>query len=143
MITICSWHTYSLKTEKSKLILNPLPIFYFFFKSDGSSARALKIPVNVTLRRFAHGSDAVSACWNMSLDGGQGGWRSGCCRILDQQDNFTALSCNSLGNYGVLMVGGASRGQPRPLFTSNMAYHTVAILFLTFKSNVGNTGLFF
>ncbi|RVE60640.1 hypothetical protein OJAV_G00182960 [Oryzias javanicus] len=72
-------------------------------KLDGSSARALKIPVNVTLRRFAHGSDAVAACWNMSLDGGQGGWRSGCCRILDHQDNFTALSCNSLGNYGVLM----------------------------------------
>uniref|UniRef100_A0A8C7Z865 Adhesion G protein-coupled receptor A3 n=1 Tax=Oryzias sinensis TaxID=183150 RepID=A0A8C7Z865_9TELE len=72
-------------------------------KLDGSTARALKIPVNVTLRRFAHGSDAVSACWNMSLDGGQGGWRSGCCRILDHQDNFTALSCNSLGNYGVLM----------------------------------------
>ncbi|KAF6738268.1 Adhesion G protein-coupled receptor A3 [Oryzias melastigma] len=72
-------------------------------KLDGSSARALKIPVNVTLRRFAHGSDAVSACWNMSLDGGQGGWRSGCCRILEHQDNFTALSCNSLGSYGVLM----------------------------------------
>uniref|UniRef100_A0A8C7Z7H3 Adhesion G protein-coupled receptor A3 n=1 Tax=Oryzias sinensis TaxID=183150 RepID=A0A8C7Z7H3_9TELE len=84
-------------------------------KLDGSTARALKIPVNVTLRRFAHGSDAVSACWNMSLDGGQGGWRSGCCRILDHQDNFTALSCNSLGNYGVLMVGGTFSPSIEPL----------------------------
>uniref|UniRef100_A0AAQ6A6L1 Adhesion G protein-coupled receptor A3 n=1 Tax=Amphiprion ocellaris TaxID=80972 RepID=A0AAQ6A6L1_AMPOC len=60
-------------------------------------------PVNITLRRFARGSDAVSACWNFSLAGGQGGWQSDGCRILDHHDNFTTISCNSLSNYGLLM----------------------------------------
>ena len=61
--------------------------------------------MNITLRRFARGSDAVSACWNFSLVGGQGGWQSDGCRILDHHDNFTTISCNSLGNYALLMVG--------------------------------------
>lgn len=69
------------------------------------SLRVLRSPVNITLRRFARGSDAVSACWNFSLVGGQGGWRSDGCRILDHHDNFTTISCNSLGNYALLMVG--------------------------------------
>lgn len=69
------------------------------------SLRVLKTPVNITLRRFARGSDAVSACWNFSLAGGHGGWQSDGCRILGHHDNFTTISCNSLGNYGLLMVG--------------------------------------
>ena len=73
--------------------------------SDGMSLRVLRTPVNITLRRFARGSDAVSACWNFSLVGGQGGWQSDGCRILGHHDNFTTISCNSLGNYGLLMVG--------------------------------------
>ncbi|XP_074518003.1 adhesion G protein-coupled receptor A3 isoform X2 [Halichoeres trimaculatus] len=72
-------------------------------KIDGMSFRALKTPVNITLRRFARGSDAVSATWNFSLVGGHGGWQSDGCRILNHLDNFTAISCNSLGNYGLLM----------------------------------------
>ncbi|KAM9835405.1 adhesion G protein-coupled receptor A3 [Syngnathus typhle] len=72
-------------------------------KIDGISARMLRTPVNITLRRFARGSDAVSACWNFSLAGGQGGWQSDGCRILGHHDNFTTISCNSLGNYGLLM----------------------------------------
>ncbi|XP_057711149.1 adhesion G protein-coupled receptor A3 [Corythoichthys intestinalis] len=72
-------------------------------KIDGISVRMLRTPVNITLRRFARGSDAVSACWNVSLEGGQGGWRSEGCRILGHHDNFTTISCNSLGNYGLLM----------------------------------------
>uniref|UniRef100_A0A1A7X072 G protein-coupled receptor 125 n=1 Tax=Iconisemion striatum TaxID=60296 RepID=A0A1A7X072_9TELE len=70
---------------------------------DGVSLRVLKSPINITLRRFAHGSDAVSACWNFSLAGGQGGWRSEGCHILEHHNNFTTISCNSLGNYGLLM----------------------------------------
>lgn len=69
------------------------------------SLRVLRTPVNITLRRFARGSDAISACWNLSLVGGQGGWQSDGCRILGHHDNFTTISCNSLGNYGLLMVG--------------------------------------
>uniref|UniRef100_A0A3Q4I9B6 Adhesion G protein-coupled receptor A3 n=1 Tax=Neolamprologus brichardi TaxID=32507 RepID=A0A3Q4I9B6_NEOBR len=69
----------------------------------GMTPRVLKTPVNVTLRLFARGSDAVSACWNLSQAGGQGGWQSDGCRILDHHDNFTTISCNSLGNYGLLM----------------------------------------
>lgn len=72
-------------------------------KIDGMSARLLKNPVNITLRRFARGSDAVSASWNFSLAGGQGGWQSDGCRIMDHHENFTTISCNSLGNYGLLM----------------------------------------
>lgn len=70
------------------------------------SLQVLKTPVNITLRRLAHGSDAVSGSWNFSLVGGQGGWQSDGCRILGHLDNFTTISCNSLGNYGLLMVGG-------------------------------------
>ncbi|XP_062300831.1 adhesion G protein-coupled receptor A3 [Scomber scombrus] len=70
---------------------------------DGMSLRVLRTPVNITLRRFARGSDAVSACWNFSLAGGHGGWQSEGCRILGHHDNFTTISCNSLGNYGLLM----------------------------------------
>ncbi|XP_067379687.1 adhesion G protein-coupled receptor A3 isoform X2 [Channa argus] len=70
---------------------------------DGISLHVLRTPVNVTLRRFARGSDAVSACWNPSLVGGYGGWQSDGCRILGHHDNFTTISCNSLGNYGLLM----------------------------------------
>lgn len=76
-----------------------------YLPSDGMSPRTLKTPINITLQLFAHGSDAVSACWNVSQAGGQGGWQSDGCRILNHQDNFTTMSCNSLGNYGILMVG--------------------------------------
>lgn len=79
------------------------------FCPDGFSVHVLKTPINVTLRRFAHGSDAVSASWNTSLAGGHGGWQSDGCRILGHHDNFTTISCNSLGNYGLLMVGVAYR----------------------------------
>ncbi|XP_051284943.1 adhesion G protein-coupled receptor A3 [Dicentrarchus labrax] len=72
-------------------------------KIDGMSLHILKTPVNITLRRFARGSDAVSASWNFSLVGGHGGWQSDGCRILGHHDNFTTISCNSLGNYGLLM----------------------------------------
>ncbi|XP_061768716.1 adhesion G protein-coupled receptor A3 [Nerophis ophidion] len=72
-------------------------------KIDGISVRMLRTPINITLRRFARGSDALSACWNFSLAGGQGGWQSDGCRILGHHDNFTTISCNSLGNYGLLM----------------------------------------
>uniref|UniRef100_A0A8D0ACX1 Adhesion G protein-coupled receptor A3 n=1 Tax=Sander lucioperca TaxID=283035 RepID=A0A8D0ACX1_SANLU len=72
-------------------------------KIDGMSVRLLRTPVNITLRRFARGSDAVSACWNLSLVGGHGGWQSDGCRIMGHHDNFTTISCNSLGNYGLLM----------------------------------------
>uniref|UniRef100_A0A3B4A3C2 Uncharacterized protein n=1 Tax=Periophthalmus magnuspinnatus TaxID=409849 RepID=A0A3B4A3C2_9GOBI len=70
---------------------------------DGTSLRNLRTPVNITLRRLARGSDPVSAQWNYSLGGGQGGWQSEGCRILGHHDNFTTISCNSLGNYGLLM----------------------------------------
>ncbi|XP_056156292.1 adhesion G protein-coupled receptor A3 [Lampris incognitus] len=72
-------------------------------KIDGLSLYGLRSPVNVTLRRFARGSDATPACWNFSLVGGQGGWQSDGCRILAHHDNFTTISCDSLGNYGLLM----------------------------------------
>lgn len=86
------------------------------FCPDGFSLHVLKTPINVTLRRFAHGSDAVSASWNLSLAGGQGGWQSDGCRILGHHDNFTTISCNSLGNYGLLMVSVVTNCRP-PAFS--------------------------
>ncbi|XP_052456930.1 adhesion G protein-coupled receptor A3 isoform X2 [Carassius gibelio] len=72
-------------------------------KIDGFPLKNLQSPVNVTLRRFLHGSDAVPVFWNFSLLGGQGGWQSDGCRILHQDDNLTTMSCDSLNNYALLM----------------------------------------
>ncbi|KTF91686.1 hypothetical protein cypCar_00019794, partial [Cyprinus carpio] len=72
-------------------------------KIEGFPLKNLQSPVNVTLRRFLHGSDAVPAFWNFSLLGGQGGWQSDGCRILHQDDNLTTMSCDSLNNYALLM----------------------------------------
>uniref|UniRef100_W5N3L2 Adhesion G protein-coupled receptor A3 n=1 Tax=Lepisosteus oculatus TaxID=7918 RepID=W5N3L2_LEPOC len=72
-------------------------------KIDGYPLKNLRNPVNATLRRFAHGVDAVAAYWNFSLLNGQGGWESEDCRILFSDDNFTTISCSSLNNYAVLM----------------------------------------
>uniref|UniRef100_A0A8C2Q3L1 Adhesion G protein-coupled receptor A3 n=1 Tax=Cyprinus carpio TaxID=7962 RepID=A0A8C2Q3L1_CYPCA len=70
---------------------------------SGFPLKNLQSPVNVTLRRFLHGSDAVPSFWNFSLLGGQGGWQSDGCRILHQDDNLTTMSCDSLNNYALLM----------------------------------------
>ncbi|KAM9827857.1 adhesion G protein-coupled receptor A3 [Neosynchiropus ocellatus] len=72
-------------------------------KIDGMSLQVLHSPVNITLRRFARGPDALPACWNFSLSKGQGGWKSDCCSILAHHENFTTISCNSLSSYGLLM----------------------------------------
>ncbi|XP_036967828.1 adhesion G protein-coupled receptor A3 isoform X1 [Acanthopagrus latus] len=72
-------------------------------KIDGMSRHILRTPVNITLWQFARGSDPVSASWNFSLVGGHGGWQSDGCRIMNHNDSVTTISCNSLGNYGLLM----------------------------------------
>lgn len=100
-------------------------------KIDGMSPRILKTPINVTLQLFAHGSDAVSACWNLSQAGGQGGWQRDGCRILDHHDNFTTISCNSLGNYGVLMdLSTVKYGSPSIQPLHPVIYATAIILLL-------------
>lgn len=63
-----------------------------------------RVPVNVTLRRIAHGADAVAAQWDFDLLNGQGGWKSDGCRILYSDENITTIQCYSLSNYAVLMV---------------------------------------
>ncbi|KAK0148900.1 Adhesion G protein-coupled receptor A3 [Merluccius polli] len=71
---------------------------------DGIGQRGPRMaPVNVTLRRFARGSDATAARWNASAAGGRGGWQGEGCRLLAHHDNFTTISCDALGNYGLLM----------------------------------------
>ncbi|KAK6493585.1 adhesion G protein-coupled receptor A3-like [Huso huso] len=72
-------------------------------KIDGHDLKNLWKPINVTLRRIAHGMDAVAANWNFSLLNGQGGWESDGCTILYSDDNVTTIQCNSLCNYAVLM----------------------------------------
>lgn len=85
--------------SKRRSVVTPVMIT----KIEGFPLRDLLSPVNVTLRRFLQGSDAVPAFWNFSLQGGQGGWQSDGCRILHQDDNFTTVSCHSLNSYAVLM----------------------------------------
>ncbi|XP_061107465.1 adhesion G protein-coupled receptor A3 isoform X2 [Conger conger] len=100
-------------------------------KIEGYPLRNLRVPVNATLRRFAHGADAAAAYWNFSLLGGQGGWESEGCRVLHSDDNFTTISCNSLNNYGVLMD--LSRGEyvyPSADLLHPVIYATAIILLL-------------
>lgn len=77
---------------------------YFPFSSDGVNVDTHHIPVNVTLRRIAHGADAVAAQWDFDLLNGQGGWKSDGCHILYSDENITTIQCSSLSNYAVLMV---------------------------------------
>uniref|UniRef100_A0A667G732 Adhesion G protein-coupled receptor A3 n=1 Tax=Lynx canadensis TaxID=61383 RepID=A0A667G732_LYNCA len=74
-------------------------------KIDGVNVDTHHIPVNVTLRRIAHGADAVAAQWDFDLLNGQGGWKSDGCYILYSDENITTMQCNSLSNYAVLMIG--------------------------------------
>ncbi|XP_028285195.1 adhesion G protein-coupled receptor A3 [Parambassis ranga] len=100
-------------------------------KIDGMPLHILRAPVNITLRRFARGSDAISACWNFSLSGGQGGWQNNGCHILDHHDNFTTISCNSLGNYGLLMdLSGVEYFSPSIQPLHPVIYATTIILLL-------------
>lgn len=78
--------------------------FYFPFPPDGVNVDTHHIPVNVTLRRIAHGADAVAAQWDFDLLNGQGGWKSDGCHILYSDENITSIQCYSLSNYAVLMV---------------------------------------
>lgn len=97
---------------------------------DGVSLGNLRTPVNVTLRRLARGSDPVSAQWNSSLGGGQGGWQSEGCRVLGHHDNFTTVSCNSLGNYGLLMDLNKMDYSPPSVQLHPVIYATSAVLLL-------------
>ncbi|TWW63164.1 Adhesion G protein-coupled receptor A3 G-protein coupled receptor 125 [Takifugu flavidus] len=100
-------------------------------KLEGMPMHVLRTPVNITLRRLAHGSDAVSATWNFSLVGGQGGWQSDGCRILGHYDNFTTISCSSLGNYGLLMdLSSMEFFSPSILPLHPVIYATAVVLLL-------------
>uniref|UniRef100_A0A7N4P029 Adhesion G protein-coupled receptor A3 n=1 Tax=Sarcophilus harrisii TaxID=9305 RepID=A0A7N4P029_SARHA len=72
-------------------------------KMDGINIDTQHIPINVTLRRIAHGADAVAAQWDFDLLNGQGGWKSDGCRILSSDENVTTIQCYSLTSYAVLM----------------------------------------
>ncbi|XP_054855198.1 adhesion G protein-coupled receptor A3 isoform X1 [Eublepharis macularius] len=72
-------------------------------KIDGLSLPHQHIPINVTLRRIAHGADAVAAQWDFDLLNGQGGWKSDGCHVLSSDENVTTIQCYSLSNYAVLM----------------------------------------
>ncbi|XP_044273869.1 adhesion G protein-coupled receptor A3 isoform X3 [Varanus komodoensis] len=72
-------------------------------KIDGLNLPHQHIPINVTLRRIAHGADAVAVQWDFDLLNGQGGWKSDGCHILSSDENVTTIQCYSLSNYAVLM----------------------------------------
>lgn len=77
---------------------------YISFVTDGLNLASHHVPINVTLRRIAHGADAVAAQWDFDLLNGQGGWKSDDCRILLSDENITTIQCYALSNYAVLMV---------------------------------------
>ncbi|XP_037753914.1 adhesion G protein-coupled receptor A3 isoform X4 [Chelonia mydas] len=86
-------------------------------KIDGLSLANHHIAINVTLRRIAHGADAVAAQWDFDLLNGQGGWKSDGCHIISSDENITTIQCYSLSNYAVLMdlAGGELYTQPAAL----------------------------
>ncbi|XP_066536703.1 adhesion G protein-coupled receptor A3 [Hoplias malabaricus] len=86
-------------SSKRRSVVTPV----ILTKIEGVRLKPLRSPVNVTLRRFLHGSDPVAARWDFSALDGQGGWQSDGCRILHHDDNFSTLSCDSLSNYALLM----------------------------------------
>ncbi|XP_067893643.1 adhesion G protein-coupled receptor A3 [Heterodontus francisci] len=77
------------------------PVIYT--KIDGNSLYSLSQPITVTLRRIAHGVDAVAAYWDFNLLNGYGGWISDGCQIVTSDENVTTMQCYSLNNYAVLM----------------------------------------
>ncbi|XP_075400595.1 adhesion G protein-coupled receptor A3 isoform X2 [Tenrec ecaudatus] len=100
-------------------------------KLDGASADTQQVPVNVTLRRLAHGADAVAAQWDFELLNGQGGWKSDGCRILHADENVTAIQCSSLGNYAVLMdLSGSELYSPAAGLLHPVVYTAAVFLLL-------------
>ncbi|XP_060102207.1 adhesion G protein-coupled receptor A3 isoform X1 [Heteronotia binoei] len=85
--------------RKRRTVVTPV----ILTKIDGLSPPHRHVPVNVTLRRIAHGADAVAAQWDFDLLNGQGGWKSDGCHILSSDENVTTIQCTSLSNYAVLM----------------------------------------
>ncbi|XP_025293012.1 adhesion G protein-coupled receptor A3 [Canis lupus familiaris] len=101
-------------------------------KIDGVNVDTHHIPVNVTLRRIAHGADAVAAQWDFDLLNGQGGWKSDGCNILYSDENITTIQCYSLSNYAVLMdlTGSELYAQAASLLHP-VVYTTAVILLLS------------
>ncbi|XP_036186036.1 adhesion G protein-coupled receptor A3 isoform X2 [Myotis myotis] len=100
-------------------------------KIDGVSVDGHRIPVNVTLRRIAHGADAVAAQWDFDLLNGQGGWKSDGCHILYSDENITTIQCYSLSNYAVLMdLTGSELYTQAASLLHPVVYTTAVILLL-------------
>ncbi|XP_019309146.2 adhesion G protein-coupled receptor A3 isoform X2 [Panthera pardus] len=101
-------------------------------KIDGVNVDTHHIPVNVTLRRIAHGADAVAAQWDFDLLNGQGGWKSDGCHILYSDENITTMQCNSLSNYAVLMdLTGSELYTQAASLLHPVVYTTAVILLLS------------
>ncbi|XP_032651439.1 adhesion G protein-coupled receptor A3 isoform X4 [Chelonoidis abingdonii] len=100
-------------------------------KIDGLGLASHHIAINVTLRRIAHGADAVAAQWDFDLLNGQGGWKSDGCHIISSDENITTIQCYSLSNYAVLMdlAGGELYTQPAALLHP-LIYATSIVLLM-------------
>ncbi|KAG8591565.1 hypothetical protein GDO81_000219 [Engystomops pustulosus] len=70
---------------------------------DGPNKNPPSVPINITLRRIAHGKDPVAAQWDFDLLNGHGGWKSEGCSIIASDENITTIQCHTLSNYAVLM----------------------------------------
>uniref|UniRef100_A0A8D0J5S6 Adhesion G protein-coupled receptor A3 n=1 Tax=Sus scrofa TaxID=9823 RepID=A0A8D0J5S6_PIG len=99
-------------------------------KIDGVNVDTHHIPVHVTLRRIAHGADAVAAQWDFDLLNGQGGWKSDGCHILYSDENITTIQCFSLSNYAVLMDLTGSELYTQAAHLLHPVVYTTAVILL-------------
>ncbi|XP_068134196.1 adhesion G protein-coupled receptor A3 isoform X2 [Hyperolius riggenbachi] len=99
-------------------------------KLDGLNRSIPRVPVNVTLRRIAHGKDPVAAQWDFDLLNGQGGWKSEGCQIIASDDNVTTVQCDSLSNYAVLMDLTGTEPDTHPVTLLHPVVYASAVVLL-------------
>ncbi|CAN2388539.1 G-protein coupled receptor activity [Pristimantis euphronides] len=91
--------TYFTDEGKRRSVVTPV----ILARLDGPNKNPPSVPINITLRRIAHGRDPVAAQWDFDLLNGQGGWKSEGCNIIASDENITTIQCHTLSNYAVLM----------------------------------------
>ncbi|KAM8939532.1 adhesion G protein-coupled receptor A3 [Pelodytes ibericus] len=112
---------------KRRAVVSPV----ILAKLDGPNRNIPNVSINVTLRRIAHGKDAMAAQWDFDLLNGQGGWTSEGCDIIASDENITTIQCNSLGNYAVLMdLSGAELYRPPIHHLHPVIYASAVVLLL-------------
>ncbi|XP_063777748.1 adhesion G protein-coupled receptor A3 [Pseudophryne corroboree] len=99
-------------------------------KLDGPNRNIPNVPINVTLRRIAHGKDPVAAQWDFDLLNGQGGWKSEGCTIISSDENITTIQCYTLSNYALLMDLTGTEVYTHPVTLLHPVVYVAAVMLL-------------